>query len=436
MKVRSKKRPPVPGSPIIPGYGSGRGHGGAGGAKNPRATRGCQTKLTLATYNGRTLRLDHHLSELEVELSRINWGILGLSEVRRAGEDTLTLDSGHLLYFREGGRASQGGVGFLIHKNLTGNVVEVSSVSNRVAYLVLKLTDRYSLKVVQVYAPTSTHSDDEVEAMYEEISRAIYGTTAAFYNVVMGDFNAKVGVRGREESKIGPHGLGCRNHRGQMLVNFLEMEGLFLMNSFFQKKPQRRWTWRSPDAVTKNEIDFIMTDNRHIFRDVSVINRFNTGSDHRLLRGTLNICFKTERSRLVKSTLRPTLPQIHCESEQFQLELQNRFELLETTEDVDEMTDNVVKIVCKLGRRHFPPMSRNKQSKLSPETLDLMKLRREMPSAESASPEHRALSKRIRKLIRKDLRCSNTRAIEALIEQNKGSKVFQKPLGRSHLAKL
>ncbi|KAJ0183167.1 hypothetical protein K1T71_001143 [Dendrolimus kikuchii] len=411
MKKHHRKWPSVPGDPAIPGYGSGRGNGGVEGANSLRVTGGCQlTKLTLATYNGRTIRLDSHLTELEVELSRINWHILGLSEVRREGEDTITLESGHLLYFREGDRASQG----------------VNSVSNRVAYLVLKLTNRYSLKVVQVYAPTSAHSDEEVEAMYDDITKAIHGTTSAHYNVVMGDFNAKVGVQKCDEPIIGPYGLGRRNHRGQMLVNFLEMQGLFLMNSFYKKKPQRRWTWQSPDTVTRNEIDFIMADKKHIFRDVSVVNRFNTGSDHRLVRGTLNINFKAERLRLVKSTLRPTPPQMIHGSEQFQLELRNRFESLETTGDVDEITDNVVKTLQDLGRRHFPPVRRNRRSELSTETLDLMKTRREMPPALFASPEHRALSKKIRKLVRRDLRCSKTRAIEAAIEQNRGSKIIQK----------
>lgn len=46
--------------------------------------------------------------------------------------------------------------------------------------------------------------------------------------------------------------------------------------------------------MTKNEIDFIMTDKKRIFRDVSVINRFKTGSDHRLVRGTLDIDCKLE----------------------------------------------------------------------------------------------------------------------------------------------
>ncbi|KAJ0171982.1 hypothetical protein K1T71_012745 [Dendrolimus kikuchii] len=148
MKKHHRKWPSVPGDPAIPGYGSGRGNGGVEGANSLRVTGGCQlTKLTLATYNGRTIRLDSHLTELEVELSRINWHILGLSEVRREGEDTITLESGHLLYFREGDRASQGGVGFLVNKTLVNNVVEVNSVSNRVAYLVLKLTNSGSTKM-------------------------------------------------------------------------------------------------------------------------------------------------------------------------------------------------------------------------------------------------------------------------------------------------
>lgn len=66
------------------------------------------------------------------------------------------------------------------------------------------------------------------------------------------------------ELKIGPYDLGHRNHSGQMLVNFLEMEGLFLMNLFYKKQPQ--------GSVAKKEINFIMADTRHMFRDVSVVN--------------------------------------------------------------------------------------------------------------------------------------------------------------------
>ena len=56
--------------------------------------------------------------------------------------------------------------------------------------------------------------------------------------IIMGDWNSLVG----EESYrniVGPHGLGRRNHRGQMLSNFCERNGLIVTNTWF-RKPKRR----------------------------------------------------------------------------------------------------------------------------------------------------------------------------------------------------
>ncbi|CAG4945202.1 unnamed protein product [Parnassius apollo] len=305
MNNYTNRRPPVPGGPAIPGYGGDHGNGGAGGAKNLRWRFGCHLRrLDLATFNARTLRTDEKILELEEEIDKLRWSIIGLSEVRREGEDTVILESGNLFYHREGDHLSQGGVGFIVHKSLVNNVVQIESVSTRVAYLILRITKRYSLKVIQVYAPTSAHSDEEVEEMYEDISKAIH-SSKTHYTVLMGDFNAKLGTRESGELKLGKFGVGQRNRRGQQLADFMEKEGLFMMNSFFQKRPHRKWTWSSPDGSTKNEIDFIMTTRRQLFSDVSVIARVKTGSDHRMVRGTLNLNVKLERSRLMKSTLRP-----------------------------------------------------------------------------------------------------------------------------------
>ncbi|CAG5020946.1 unnamed protein product [Parnassius apollo] len=197
----------------------------------------------------------------------------------------------------------------------------------RVACLILRITKRYSLKVMQVYKPTSAHPNEEVEEMYDDISRAMH-SSKTHYTVFMGDFNAKLGTREGGELKLGKFGVGQRNRRGQQLADFMEKEGLFMMNSFFQKRPHRKWTWSSPDGSTKNEIDFIMTTRRQLFSDVSVIARVKTGSDHRMVRGTLNLNVKLERSRLMKSTLRPPRALIQ-NPETFQLELRNRFQCLE-----------------------------------------------------------------------------------------------------------
>jgi exonuclease III len=439
MEHKLLNRPLVPGSPAIPGYGGGHGNGGAGGAKNLRQmpAHHQQRRLALATFNTRTLRTDQKILELEEELGRLRWDIVGLSEVRREGEDSIILKSGNLLYFREGDQVSQGGVGFIVHKSLVNNVVKIESVSSRVAYLILRITKRYSLKVIQVYAPTSAHSDDEVEAMYEDISRVMH-TSKTHYTVVMGDFNAKLGKRSDDDLRVGQFGVGQRNHRGRMLARFLEKEGLYMMNSFFKKREHRKWTWISPDGVTKNEIDFIMSTRRQIFNDVSVINAVKTGSDHRLVRGTLNLNLKLERSRLMKSTLRPAPIQIQ-NPESFQLELQNRFECLGECVDVDDYNNRFVETVHTVGSKFFKTHRRKGTKKISDRTLKLMEERRGMvlKTSEDAS-QYRRLNRQISKSLTRDLRQFNTDSIKEAIERNKGAKVFARDLtiGQSQLTKL
>lgn len=62
----------------------------------------------------------------------------------------------------------------MVHNSLKSIVVEVGNVSARVTYLVLKITEKYVLKVILVYAPMSTHPDYDVESMCEDIVRAMY----------------------------------------------------------------------------------------------------------------------------------------------------------------------------------------------------------------------------------------------------------------------
>ena len=89
---------------------------------------------------------------------------------------------------------SQAGVGFLIHKDLAGNIVQFKGKSDRTAMIVVRLNSKYSVKVIQVYAPTSAYEDEVVEQMYEEINQ-LMDETPTHYTMVMGDFNAKIGVR-------------------------------------------------------------------------------------------------------------------------------------------------------------------------------------------------------------------------------------------------
>ena len=48
--------------------------------------------------------------------------------------------------------------------------------------------------------------------------------------------------------------------------------------------------------MTKNEIDFILTDKPNIFQDVKVLNKVNVGSDHRMLLGKIKINTQSDKN--------------------------------------------------------------------------------------------------------------------------------------------
>lgn len=253
MTNKQYLRPSVSGCSLIPDQGSGRKRQGAEGAKNPRIRKGYHKQnLTIATLNTRTLATTEKLQELEEELSNIKWDILGISEHKRKEEHQLILNSGHLFHYKGIENVFEGGVGILVHKNHIPNILQIQCISTRVMYLIYRLNSRCSLKIIQVYAPTSAHTDNEMECFYEDVNTALQQKRTQ-YTILMGDLNAKLGHKtDSTEIALGNHGFGTRNERGQLLLEFLLQHNLFAMNSFFSKSPQRKWTWKSPDGTTKN----------------------------------------------------------------------------------------------------------------------------------------------------------------------------------------
>ena len=114
------------------------------------------------------------MQELEDEFNENNmkWDVTGLGEGPRKEESFTTLQSGHLLYQSEANNG-QAGVGFLINKKWKDNITRVSSGDSRVAQLFLRITDRYQLNIVQVYAPTTSHSDEETDNFYNTIDKIL-----------------------------------------------------------------------------------------------------------------------------------------------------------------------------------------------------------------------------------------------------------------------
>ena len=59
---------------------------------------------------------------------------------------------------------------------------------------------------------------------------------------------------------LGNFGIDTWSDSSDMLVGFAEGNHLNIMNTFFDPKTNKKWTWKSPNGETKIEIDFILTN--------------------------------------------------------------------------------------------------------------------------------------------------------------------------------
>ena len=72
------------------------------------------------------------------------------------------------------------------------------------------------MNIVQVYAPTATSTDSEIEAFYDDVKTAINKCKSRDITMVIGDWNAKVSNK-ESCSAVGPFGLDERNEVTDLL---------------------------------------------------------------------------------------------------------------------------------------------------------------------------------------------------------------------------
>jgi hypothetical protein len=256
-------------------------------------------KILISTFNLRTLSSDSHLLEFENALKAINYDVIGLCEVKRTGQVTFE-QNGNIIHYI-GYNNKRGSVGFTIKSKWKESIVQFKDYSDRVTCVELNVNDKDKIAIIQVYAPTSAASESEISSFYDDLQIAINDFKYCKWFIVMGDFNSKIGQRENgEEDVMGPHCYGTRNERGDRMIRFARSNELYISNTIFKKRPNRKWTWRSPDGKTTNEIDFIMMRKNQcsLVNDVSVIgSAFKFSSDHRLLRLNMKLSMKKMISR-------------------------------------------------------------------------------------------------------------------------------------------
>ncbi|XP_047991456.1 craniofacial development protein 2-like [Leguminivora glycinivorella] len=255
------------------------------------------------TFNVRTLSTHEKLLELWEAVKNIHFDVMGICEVRRLG--CVIEEYEQFILCTMGTTPGKHGVGFIVKKQYKNNIHRFIGLNERIALLTLNIGN-LQIDIIQVYAPTSSADDSDITLFYDALKGAL--ELAGKHIIIIGDFNAKIGQPKPEEYLVTKcHGYGTRNVRGETLIQFAYENKLSILNTFFKKRNNRRWTWRSPDGDTKNEIDYILSNHPNWFQNIEVINTIYP-SDHRPVRGIINLqCNRKSRvnyNKLPKSLLK------------------------------------------------------------------------------------------------------------------------------------
>ena len=180
--------------------------------------------------------------ELVCEAQQCRPRVVGISSTKRRSSGIVELNGGWKIFYSGVDKAMsvQGGVGLLVSPNMAECVVDWVPLGGRVCLLKLRLQERL-LCILQVYAP---NMDSQYDAFLEEFEVALGKATSLESLVLLGDFNAHVGIDNATwKGVIGQHGDPDINKNGRCLLQFCATNGLCIMNTFFQHKRIHEYIW-------------------------------------------------------------------------------------------------------------------------------------------------------------------------------------------------
>ena len=118
-----------------------------------------------------------------------------------------------------GGKGHKNGVGIIMRKEIARSLIGYWAISERV--MLIKLQGKpFNISIIQIYAPTQDHEDEELELFYDEIQTAIKNVKTDDILCVMGDLNAKLGKE-RTTDMTGQYGLGTWTEGGGKIDRIL-----------------------------------------------------------------------------------------------------------------------------------------------------------------------------------------------------------------------
>lgn len=344
---------------------------------NPLDTR---RKIRIGTWNARTMAQQGKINNAIKEMKRMNIDILGISEMRWPGTGMIQIDKHKTYYSGTTNGKFEFGVGIIVTQEVARSVKNFIPVSERV--IVLQLEARpVNINIIQIYAPTTDKSNEEVDELYGCIKDIIKTLPKQDSTITMGDFNAKIGA-GFKTNYIGPNGLGERNQRGDTMELFVEENELVVLNTQFKMHPRKLYTWISPlskaERIIRNQIDYILINKR--FRNsctrVRTFPGADLNSDHIPVVGDFKIRLKKIKRKTYKKYNLKMMkePSVLGNIQEINNKIENTFN---ENSPIDKQLEDLKTVVDKIKDEYLKTEgTRKKKGWMTDHILNLMEQRR------------------------------------------------------------
>ena len=131
------------------------------------------------------------LEVVQQEMTRVNFDILGISELKWTGMGEFNSDD-HYIYYCQQESLRRNGVAIIVNKRVR-NAVLGCNLKNDGMISVCFQGKSFNVTVIQVYALTSNAEEAEVEQIYEDLQDLLELTPQKDVLFIIGDWNTKVG---------------------------------------------------------------------------------------------------------------------------------------------------------------------------------------------------------------------------------------------------
>ena len=149
----------------------------------------CKEQYCIGTWNVRSINKGK-LEVVKQEMTRVNIGILGISELKWTGMGKFNSDD-HYIYYCGQESLRRNRVAIMVNKRVQNAVLGCNLKNDRMIS-VRSQGKPFNIAVIQVYALTTNTEEAEFEQFYEDLQDLLELTPKKDVLFIIGDWNAKV----------------------------------------------------------------------------------------------------------------------------------------------------------------------------------------------------------------------------------------------------